>query len=66
VFSVAVKKVPIKTYKTLSFPVVLYGCEALSLTLREEHKLTVLDNRMLRKLFGPKRNEIIDWRKLHT
>jgi hypothetical protein len=47
-------------------PVVLYGCETLSLTLREEHRLRVFENMMLRKTFGPKRDEVTgDWRKLH-
>jgi hypothetical protein len=38
-------------------PVVLYGCETWSLTLREEHRLRVFENRMLRRIFGPKRDE---------
>jgi hypothetical protein len=47
--------------------VVLYGCETLSLTLREEHTLRVFDNGVLRKIFGPKRDEVIGgWRKLHN
>jgi hypothetical protein len=41
-------------YKNIILPVVLYGCETLSLTLREEHRLRVLDSRMLRGIFGPK------------
>jgi hypothetical protein len=46
-------------------PVVLYGCEPWSLTLREEHRLRVFENRVLRKIFGPKRDEVISgWRKL--
>jgi hypothetical protein len=54
-------------YKTISFPVVLYGCEILSLTLREEHRVSVFENKVLRKIFGPKRDEIIGgWRKLHN
>jgi hypothetical protein len=44
--------------------VVLYGCETLSLTLREEHRLRVSENWALRRIFGPKRDE--DWRKLHN
>jgi len=48
-------------------PVVLYGCETWSLTLREEHRLRVFENRVLRKLFGPKRDEVTgEWRKLHN
>jgi hypothetical protein len=47
--------------------VVLYGCETLSLTLREEHRLRVFENRVLRRIFGPKRDEVTrDWRKLHN
>jgi hypothetical protein len=46
---------------------VLYGCENWSLTLREEHRLRVLENRVLRKMFGPKRDELIGgWRKPHN
>jgi hypothetical protein len=52
------KNIQIKTYRTLSLPVVLYGCEAWSLTLREEHKLMVFENKVLRGIFGLKRNEI--------
>jgi hypothetical protein len=44
-----------KTYKTVILPVVLYGCETWSLTLREEHRLRVFENRVLRRIFGPKR-----------
>jgi hypothetical protein len=48
-------------------PVVLYGCETWSLTLREEHRLRVFENRVLRRIFGPKRFEVMgDWRKLHN
>jgi hypothetical protein len=47
--------------------VVLYGCETWSLTLREEHKLRVSENRVLRKIFGPKGDEVAEeWRKLHN
>jgi hypothetical protein len=46
---------------------VLYGCETWSLTLREEYRLRVLENRVLRRILGPKRYEVIgDWRKLHN
>jgi hypothetical protein len=46
---------------------VLYGCETWSLTLREEHRLRVFENRVLRRILGPKRDEVIgDWRKLHN
>jgi hypothetical protein len=47
--------------------VVLYGCETWSLTLREEHKLRVFENRVLRRIFGPKKDEMTgEWRKLHN
>jgi hypothetical protein len=48
-------------------PVVSYGCEAWSLTLREEHRLRVIENRVPRKIFGPKRDEVTgEWRRLHN
>jgi hypothetical protein len=47
----------IKIYRTIILPVVLFGCETWSVTLREEHKLRVLENRVLRKIFGPKGQE---------
>jgi hypothetical protein len=48
-------------------PVVLYGCETLSLTLREEHRLRVFENKVLRRIFRPKRAEVTGgWRKLHN
>ena len=54
-------------YKTIILPVVLYGCETWSLTLREEHRLRVFENKVLRKIFGAKRDEITgEWRKLHN
>jgi hypothetical protein len=47
--------------------VVLYGCETWSLTVREEHKLRVFENRVLRRIFGPKRDGVVgEWRKLHN
>jgi hypothetical protein len=47
--------------------VVLYGCEIWSLTLREEHRLRVFENRVLRRIFRPKRDEVMgEWRKLHN
>jgi hypothetical protein len=46
---------------------VVYGCETWSLTLREEHRLRVFENRVRRKIFGPKRDEISgDWRRLYN
>jgi hypothetical protein len=56
-----------KIYKTIILPVVLYGCEISSLTLREEHRLRKVENRVLRRTFGPKRDEVTgEWRKLHS
>ena len=52
------KNLKIKIYRTIILPVVLYGCETWSLTLREERRLTVFENRVLRRLFGPKRDEV--------
>jgi hypothetical protein len=49
----------IRIYKNIILPVVLYGCETRSLTLREEHRLGVFENRVLRRIFGPKRGEVI-------
>jgi len=61
------KNLKIKIYRTLILPVVLYGCETWSLTLREERRLRVFENRMLRRVFGPKREEVTrEWRKLHN
>jgi hypothetical protein len=60
------KYLKIKIYKTVILPVVLYGCETWSLTLREEHRLRVSENRVLRKIRGPKREEDGSWRKLHN
>jgi hypothetical protein len=50
------KKIQIKIYRTIILPVVLFGCETLSLTLREDRRLRVFENRELRKIFGPKRD----------
>jgi hypothetical protein len=56
-----------KLYKTIILPVILYGCETWSLTLREEHRLRVFENRVLRRIFGPKRDKVTGgWRKLHN
>jgi hypothetical protein len=52
---------------TVILSVVLYGCKTWSLTLRDEHRLRVFENRVLRGIFGPKRDEVIEgWRKLHN
>jgi hypothetical protein len=61
-----IKKSKIKIYKTVILPVVLCGCETWSPTLREEHRLRVFENRVLRKIFGPKREEDGLWRKLRN
>jgi hypothetical protein len=54
-------------HKTIILPVVLYGCEIRSLTLREEHRLRVFENRVLRRIFGPTRDEETGgWRELHN
>jgi len=54
-------------YRTIILPVVLYGCKTWSLTLREERRLRVFENRVLRRVFGPKRDEVTGkWRKLHN
>jgi hypothetical protein len=65
--SLLFKSIKIKIYRSIILPVVLYGCETWSLTLREERRLSVLENRVLRKVSGPKRNEVTkEWRKLHN
>jgi hypothetical protein len=61
------RNVKVKVYRTIILPVVLYGCETWSLTLREEHRLRMVENRDLRRIFGPKREEVKgEWRKLHN
>jgi hypothetical protein len=66
VFSSA-KYVKIKTYKTIILPVVSYGCETWSLTLREEHRRKVFKSRVQRRIFGLKMDEIIGGRRqLHN
>jgi hypothetical protein len=52
------KNTKIRVYRTIILPVVLYGCETWSLTLREEKRLRVFENRVLRRIFGPKRDEM--------
>jgi hypothetical protein len=57
----------LKIYKTIILPVVLYECQTWSLTVREAHKLRVFENRVLRRIFGPKRDGVTGgWRKLHN
>ena len=61
------RKLKIKIYRTIMLPVVLYGCEAWSLTLREERKLMVFEDMVLRRIFGPRRDEVTgEWRRLHN
>jgi len=60
------KNLKIKIYRTIILSVVLYGCETWSPTLREERKLRVFENRVLRRIFGPRRDEVTgEWKRLH-
>jgi hypothetical protein len=63
---VSYKKLKIKIHRTVILPVVLYGRETWSLTLREEHRVRVFENSVFRKIFGPKRAEDRSQRKLHN
>jgi len=61
------RKLKIKIYRTIIFPVVLYDCETWSLTLRKERRLRVYEKRVLRRIFRPRRDEVTgDWRRLHN
>jgi hypothetical protein len=61
------KKLKIRIFRTTILPVVLYGCETWSLTLKEERRLRLFENRVLRRIFGPKREEVTgESRKLHN
>ncbi|KAJ4439081.1 hypothetical protein ANN_15038 [Periplaneta americana] len=61
------KNLKVRIYKTVILPVVLYGCETWTLTLREEHRFRVFENKVLRKIFGAKQDEVTgEWRKLHN
>ena len=61
------KNLKTKIYRTVILPFGLYGCETWSVSLREEHRLRVFENRVLRKIFGPERDEVTrEWRKLHS
>jgi hypothetical protein len=63
----AVRNVKVKIYKTVILPAVLCGCETWSVTLREEHRLRVFGNWVLRGIFGPKGDEVTgEWRKFHS
>jgi len=61
------KNLNIKIYRTIILPIVLFGCETWSLTLREERKLRVFENMVLRRIFGPRRDEVTgERRRLHN
>ena len=61
------KNSKIKIHRTIILPVVLYGCETWSLTLREEREMMVFENMVLRRIFGPRRDEVTgEWRRLHN
>jgi hypothetical protein len=60
------KQLKIEIYKTVILPIVLHGCKTLPLTLRGDYRLKVFEIRVLRKIFGPKREEEGSWRKLHN
>jgi hypothetical protein len=61
------KNLKIKIYRTIILPVVLYGCETWSLTFREERRLRVFENKVLRRIFEPRRDEVTgDWWRLHN
>jgi len=68
VFQFVIQKVTDQNiYGTIILPIVLYGCETWSLTLREEHRLRVFENKVLRRVFGPRRDKVTgEWRKLHN
>ena len=66
VFQFAVQKLKSKIYRTVILPVALFGYDTWSLTLREERRMRVFENRVLRRIFGPKRDEVTEeWRKLY-
>jgi hypothetical protein len=61
------KNIKIRIYKTIIMPMVMYGCEAWFLILREEHRLRVFENRVLRRIFETKKDKVTGgWRKLHN
>jgi hypothetical protein len=67
VFRLLSRDLNTKIYKTTTLSVVLYGCDNWSLTLREEHRLRMFENRVLRRIFVPKREEVVgSWRRLHN
>ena len=66
-FTLISKNVQIKIYRNIILIIVFYGCETWSLTLREEYRLRVFENRVLRRKFGPERDEVTGkWRRLHN
>jgi hypothetical protein len=61
-----VRRIRVKIHRTIILPVVLYGCETWSVTLKEQHRQRVFENRVLRGIFGPRRDETTrEWRRLH-
>jgi hypothetical protein len=66
-FRLLYRNVKVKIYKIIILPLVLYGYETWSLTLREGHRLRVFENRVLRGIFGCKMDDVLgEWRKLHS
>jgi hypothetical protein len=60
-------KIKVKICKTIILSVVLFGCETWSVTLREKHRLKAFENKMFRRIFGPKRDEVMEeWKKLNN
>jgi hypothetical protein len=67
VFQLLSRNIKIKIYRKVILPVVLYGCETWSVTFREECMLRIFENRVLRRIFGPKRDEVTrEWRRLQN
>jgi len=65
--SLLTKNIKIKVYRTIILPVGWYGCETWSFILMEERRLRVFENRVLRRIFGPKEDDVTgEWRKLHN
>jgi cell division protein FtsL len=61
------KNIKNKIYRIIILPVVLYGCATWSITLREKHRVRVFENRVLKRIFGPKRDAVTrEWRKLQS
>jgi hypothetical protein len=66
-FSLLSKNIKMQIYRTITLPLVLYGWDTSSLTLREEHRLRVFKNGVLRRIFGPKKDKVTgEWRRLHN